>query len=345
MPLLGQESEPVLGAPAALSTENPASDRLWLEPGTRLHSRPDLHAPTVARVDAETEVDVLERQGHWIRVRYADWKGWISALDEAPPTGRVTSPAAVAGRLTLAREVLGLGPGKPATLGPFDLLTDVEDRAVLRFLDRIAHHLPEAYRDRFQLDRPATAAEAVVLFAQEDDYRVYESKVRPEAERGALGHADGQLAVLYVGRQSPEEVAAILVHELTHVLNRRNLITPPPPWLEEGMANDLAFGRIDPSGRLQLATLGGRSVVVEEHFYQPGGWLDADRTIHLSGPLGAASLLRRRWQATDPPSLRQLTGLTASTFFDPEDRQLRYDVSTFFVRYLLDSDSEELAKG
>ncbi len=329
------------------------SERHSATPGTRLYSQADLTSTILAMIDVAVELEVLARHGPWVEVRYASWKGWITTQDQPDtgPTATRSDPELAAWRLALARDILGQGSNsasQPAhKLGTFNLLTDVENRRLLHLLANIADHLPAAYSERFGIElghgNSSGSGETVILFAREEAYRAYESRVRPETDRGTLGHADQGLAVLYVGRQGPDDVAAILVHELTHVLNRRHLRKTPPPWLEEGMAHDLAFCQIDGLGRLELATLGGRSVVIEEHFYQPGGFIDFDRSIHVTGPKASWDLLRKRWRQGDTLSLELLIDLVSREFFDPDDRPLRYDTSTFFIRYLLDSGDRELA--
>ena len=354
-----EEPEPtILGAPAGLGpgTADGSGDLLAVEPGTRLRARPDARAPTVAIVDVRIDLPVLDRLEHWAQVRYGTFKGWIAeaaavhAPDAAAPSTVATGQLDhAAWRLALARQMLRPGaerkaPKLKATLGPFALATDVEDRRLLRLLSKIAGHLPEAFRDRYGLEPRSATGDTVVLFSREADYRAYEAQVRPETDRGALGHAAHGLAVLYVGRQGPEDVAAVLVHELTHVLSHR-LMPAPPPWLDEGLANDLAFCRIDGDRRLELETLGGRSVVIEKHSYRPGGWIGIDQAVYLSGPAASRNLLAERWSSGDTIRIERLAALSGAQFFDPEDRQVRYDASVFFVRYLLDGEDGELAAG
>ncbi len=348
-----EEPQPtVLGTPAGLEPQaaDGGGELLVVEAGTRLRSRPDARSQAVAIVDARIELQVLDRRQRWAQVRYGPWKGWVAE----GTAGR--APGAVGGeldhaawRLALAREMLRHGTEKEAfeaaaTLGPFALETDVRDRRLLRFLSRVAGHLPAAYRDRYGLEPRLAAGDTVVVFAHEADYRAYEAQVRPESDRGALGHAAHGLAVLYVGRQGPEDVAAVLVHELTHVLSHR-LLPAPPPWLDEGLANDLAFCRIDGDRRLELGTLGGRSVLIEQHSYRPGGWIGVDQAVYMSGPSATRTLLAERWRAGDVIRLELLAALSGAQFFDPEGRQGRYDTSAFFVRYLLDGEDGDLAPG
>ncbi len=367
-----QADEPILGAPSEIREAADGVGAVLVEAGTRLHGEPDVRSPAVAMIDVEIELAVLDRRQHWAQVRYGGWKGWVAIGTLAEDLMAADRPGQAAWRLALAREMLGLSgdavapPGRDQ-LGTFALFTDVENPRLLRFLSRIASHLPEAFRERYGLEPGraesapvkggavgapvkrgaggAPGSDAVVIFAREEDYRAYEAQVRPESDRGALGHAAHGIAVLYVGRQGPEDVAAVLVHELTHVLSHRALAAAPPSWLDEGMANDLAFCRIDGGRRLELGSLGGRSVVIEEHSYRPGGWLGVDQAVYLSGPTATRNQLRERWRSGGAIRIEALAELPAGQFFDPEDRQVRYDTSAFFVRYLLDGESGELAPG
>jgi len=267
-----------------------------------------------------------------VRVRYAEWKGWVY-VGKAPLAAAPDPALPDPNRLQRVRELLGDPP--VAKLGPFDLYTDVENRPLLRSLSAVADELPGAYRRRFGLDPGTVTREVVVIFAHDEDYRAYETTGSAVASDVELpGRASRGIAVL-VGDSARDDVAAVLVHELTHLLNHRVLATPPPPWLDEGMANDLSFCRIEDSGRLQLGSLDGRAIVIEEPVYRPGGWLDVDASVHLSGPVAALAVLAERWEAGQAPRLALLLDLLRGEFMDPADRQVRFDASTFFVRYLL----------
>ncbi len=350
-PVREDAADEILGAPSEIDPEAAGgpSDLILVEPGTRLYRRPDVRSSAVAIIDALIELPVLDRHEHWVRVHYGSWKGWVTTSGVAAERSGEGRLDHAARRLTLAREMLGPGSKQrtasaPARLGPFSLHTDVEDRRLLRFLSGISSRLPAAYRERYGLEPTVAADDAVILFSREQDYRAYEAEVRPEADRGALGHAAYGIAVLYVGRQGPDDVAAVLVHELTHLLSHR-VLAAPPPWLDEGMANDLAFCRIDGARRLELGSLGGRSVIIEKHSYRPGGWIGVDQAVYLSGPSASRDLLEERWRAGSAIRLEVLLNLSVGQFFDPEDRRGRYDASTFFIRYLLDGEDGVLASG
>lgn len=334
---------PVLGSPATITPMVEEGQLLWLDPGTRIRRSPSVESPSIAVVDVRIEVPIVERRGSWILVRYGDWKGWV-ATDATPSSTRGVPSANSPDGWQLARAYEALGKkSKPAKLGPFKLFTDVTDRKLLRFLGRIVEQLPSVYRDRYGVDPGAEAREAAVIFSRQADYRDF---ARSSNAIGSQihGHTSKGMAVVFVGRQSPDEVGAILVHELTHLLNRRVLKTKPYPWLEEGMGNDLAFCRIDDeTGQLRTGSLGGRSVVIEHPIYLVGGWSRIEREIRLKGPVASLSLLRERQRNGRTVSLDLLLDLLWDEFVDPDDLQLRYDQSAFFVRYLLDGENGRLA--
>ncbi|MEE8524897.1 MAG: SH3 domain-containing protein [Thermoanaerobaculia bacterium] len=333
------EAEGILGEAAAIDPEGDRTELVWVEPGTRIRRQPDAASPPITSVDARWQAPVLDRRGGWVQVLYGDLKGWIADPGSGPASSAApAAPATDEGRLITALELLESG-AEPLDLGSFELYTDVADRPLLRFLGDVAEGLPDAYRRRFGVDSGTGGGEAVILFSREQSYRDYATAVTAAAaDLEAPGHAGYGLAALFVGGQTAAEVAAVLVHELTHLLNRRALSPALPPWLEEGIANDLAFSRIDGSGRLHPGSLGGRSVVVEEPAYRPGGWLGSDRAVHLSGPPAILRRLAEDRRAGKNLPLELLTDLLAGEFFHPDGRQARYDLSAFFVRYLLDGD-------
>jgi hypothetical protein len=201
----------------------------------------------------------------------------------------------------------------------------------------VAEHLPKSYDRRYGLPKRREAEFAVVIFAREEAYREFEQSVGELPEVGGQGHAGSGVAALVAGQRTPPEVAALLVHELAHLLNRRTFEGDLPPWLEEGIANDLAYCKVRRDGELEPSTLGGRSFIAEV----PG---PSDRfgrrrfagTFHLEGPLASLSLLKRSVAAGETMPLPQLLDLTWREFVDPDGRELRYVQSTFLIRYLLD---------
>jgi len=332
--------DPVLGTPAALESNTP--EFLWLERGAEIRQSPEWQSAVIAIVDIRLQVPVAQERDGWLLVRYAGWKGWVHA------TGEQESPEEVAPFSTfpdqalvdMALEILGSQLDTPPTLGPFALYTDLSEKRLLTFLDKVASNLPQAYRVRYGLDPGDETLEVVVLFSREEDYRAF-TQTTTETPGLAAGHATQGIAVVAVGTQSRDEVAAVLVHELTHLLNRRVFREIELPWLEEGMGNDLAYCQIKRrSGELDLGTLGGRSVVIDRPVYLAGGQSRVDREIRLEGPVASLSLLREN---RDLLPLDWLLDLQLAEFMDPLAQRTRYDLSTFFIRYLLDSGDSELA--
>lgn len=365
-------AEEVLGSPAAFGSDGLAEERLALPAGTPLRELPDPRSAALAVLDAPSELPVVERRDGWARVRYGALRGWVPLGEaaSAPERAAPRAPAAPAGRAAdpeiLGRAVARLSAGggaPPGRLGPFALRTDLADPGLLAFLDRVAADAVRAYRERYGLDpgvgsgvepgsgRSAAAGaappggeavETVVLFTREADYRAFAEADVALAGLEEGGFAGFGLAALYLGARDREEAASLLVHELVHLLNARALGHRTPAWLEEGLANDLAYARIDPSGRLDPASLGGRSRVQRRLAGASGreGW---EVTVTTVGGLAA---LGRVVEALDRRALPPLAALTAMTWrelVEPAARELAYAESAFLVRYLLES--PELAAG
>lgn len=325
-----------LGRPATFSELPPSARLVHVAAGTRLWSRPNADARSVIRVDTEIDLPVLERVPGWVKVRYAGRIGWLPAATTVPPQqGERMDLRANAARLARARQLIG--ENRPVRrCGFLPLYTDVEDPALLSRLSEIVSALPAAYRMRYGLRPVGEPVEAVLLFRREQDFAAFS---RSETELGHLqvaGFARDGLAVVYVGEQNSEQVAHDLVHEVTHLLNRRVFGLALPPWLEEGMANDLGYCRIASSGELMLRTLGGVRQESEVGRYMRGGWLSIDKRVQERGAIASLARLRRRAAENSLDPVGELCDLTWQAFAAEQGRQERYDESTFLVRYLLD---------
>src|SRR5205085_33662 len=177
-------------------------------------------------------------------VPYGAWKGWVwlgEGGEPAPARGKSRETPADEARLARARRRLGPA-ARERPLGAHVLVTDVDDPALLESLARVAAALPATYAARY-LESAAVAADGatVVLFAHEKDYEAFESE---DAELSGLrtrGNAGGALAVLVAGGSAREDLVALLVHELTHLLNGRAFGARLPVWLEEGIAEELSY--------------------------------------------------------------------------------------------------------
>ena len=342
-----QQEPEVRGSAAAFSLQESAPGRVWLEAGTLLYARPDSDSERLARIDAPTELEVLAREGGWHRVRYLDRLGWVNPelprrgpdLD-MPPAPLVVAPPSFEDRSVerrrIAAESLGLA-GPNGTLGPYRLMTDVTDSDLLGYLARVTEGLASSYRQRFGLEPAPVDDQLVVLFQQEERYRRYESTATDLSPYGALGHAGADLAVLFVGGHDLDTVTSLLVHELTHLMNRSMLGDNPPPWLEEGMANDLAYCRVDRQGRLRLGTLGGDTTWFGDR--RRGG------SLHYTDALAALSLVVRSRARREATPVAELVALGQEEFLAAERRALHYAESTFLVRFLLEGEGGRYADG
>jgi hypothetical protein len=356
-----EEQPEVLGAPAAFG-DAVAEERVEVAAGSALRELPDLRAAVLTTVDAASELPLLERRGVWARVRYGALKGWVLTAGEAGAGGSpdlfTAGPAALPGReadpelLRRALSHLEWPAGRePGRLGPFPFYTDLADPALASFLDRVVTEVLAVYPERFGLDPGLGAAgapgwgplESIVLFRREAEYRAFTGGDVAAVGLEEGGFAGFGLTGLYAGSRSREAVAALLVHEVTHLLNTRALGPRTPPWLEEGLANDLAYARIDPSGRLRLRELGGGDRQERHQVVDGRGRRGWQVTAIFDGALGALSLLARALDRRDLPSLASLTSLAWREMVDPAMRQTAYAESAFFIRYLLES--ETLAPG
>jgi hypothetical protein len=77
-----------------------------------------------------------------------------------------------------------------------------------------------------------------------------------------------------------------LLHELAHLLSRRALGPALPPWLDEGISDDLAYSIVDGSGRLLPGTISGVRIEAVGGFEFRGGLAslkisadDVDRSV------------------------------------------------------------------
>lgn len=342
--------ERVLGSASALLIERDETGAVPLAAGAKLRKEPHRHAPVVAVVDVDVALPALETRDSWVRVRFGGRVGWAylgdppttlePSLEPPPPPAPAWPPRdeLIADEERLARAVglLEEHPG-PVEVGSFRVYTDVRGERKRQTLFNAARHLDDAYRERYGLSPVREASFAVVVFGREDSYRRFEDSIADLARLDAEGHAGSGVAALVAEKRSPQQAATLLIHELAHLLNRRTFRASLPPWLEEGIANDLAYCRLDRSGRLIPGTLGGKGFLVEvprpaDRFGRRG----SSGTFHIEGPLAALSLLQRGVAAGETVPLPELLELTWREFVVPEGRQLRYIESTFLVRYLLD---------
>lgn len=242
--------------------------------------------------------------------------------------GDEPSPAPDAARLGRAAALLEPA-GRERTLGPWRLFTDVTDRALLEHLDRVAARLPAAYRERFGLDAEARPREVLVLFAREDSYAAFSADQKDAGTSATRGHAGGGLAAALAGSDSGE-ARVVVVHELAHLLTQEAFARPAPPWIEEGLSEDLAWCRRDADGRLLFDTL---EAVTSER--KAGA-----RVVRTSaGPRATVDAFLARARSSRVPTLSALLAPGTPLFSDPATRRDAYTEAGLLVRFLLGRDA------
>lgn len=354
-PAQEEEEEPLLGRSSAsnFGTQEEPAPTIELRHGSRLRLAPDPLSPLLELVAEDDTVAVLERHEGWVRVRYGIWKGWI--LEDGRDTGPLVSGAPPDRRedlvrLERAREIMG-ARARETTLGPYVLVTDLRENQVDPRLAPLVASLAESYRQRFGLDPGPPRGEAIVIFAHERDYRQFESEdlrlagldTEGYTAEALLSEVDSEeqviatLTATFLGDRESEFHREILVHELTHMLNRRAVGPHLPPWLEEGLAEDLALSQVDASGRLVLGSWGGGADV--RHY----SWSNRASEINLTvtGSRAALQAVLFAWRTPYRPELELLSQLSWEMLVSPSSRSLLYAQSAFLTRYLLDGAGDE----
>ena len=253
-------------------------------------------------------------------------------LEGPPPLGSEPIPplplparAADPERLGAARAILGEN-ARAAQIGPYRLLTDVPDGELVERLARMLEGLEAVYVARYGVAPIGTPLETIVLFAADADYAAL---VRSEERLTGLlpaGYAARGLVALPVGNRPWADVAAVLAHEVVHLLNRRALGPALPPWLDEGLAGDLGAARFDGRGAIVPDTYGG-SVRVD--------WSAAGTAVAYAGGRAALLAARDRDLAGSGWSLAELTALPWEEFVRRDAQDLTYATSLLCVRDVL----------
>ena len=293
----------------------------------------------VVEADAFTRVLQLQSAGDWHRVSLEGQQGWL--LRPPGPPGAPPLPATVVPprplpgrppdpeRLAAVEKLLGVS-APTGSLGPYPLYSDDADSELIWFLDRVAAGVEPAFRKRYGCPPLGAAAEAVVLFGSEQRYRALQALDGQLHDLPAAGHAGYGLVALYAGTRRRDEVAATLVHEITHLLTRRSLGPALPPWIDEGIAVDLAASAIGPAGEIDPGHLGGAVEQGESRIDYFGAQASVRR---LAGALAEQALL----------PLPKLFALDWEGFVRNDRLELNYTAAGMFWRYLLEGDNGALA--
>lgn len=315
----------------------------WFLPGQSIHTAADADSATRERLVSMAWLPVLGHQGSWAEVMYDDQRGWIDTSWE-PPYRRKGARRGLLrhrhepvqssdwGDLVRARKILDLK--KPVgKLGEYELLTDVEDPALLEFLDAAAVAAEEAYFARFGRLPSGNPGRTVVLFETLEHYREYSGSAQMVSDRH-VGHARTGILALFAEGRTRENLGRTLVHEIGHLLNDRALAWNLPPWLEEGMATDLGSVWVeDPASVTQVAGASSAS-------------LSGRGSFVLQGPEARLLGLERLVKAGQLPPVSILLRLDYETFHTKSKIETyAYAHSVALVRYLLDGDGGRHAGG
>jgi hypothetical protein len=314
-------------APEAALTPTPCAAAagpatMDVKAGARLRSAPDPAARSVAVVDADVSLPVSSRCGAWTEIRWGGFRGWVLAGDVAGPSLERTPHPADPGRVARARNAMR-PLGREARLGPWRVVTDAAV-GELTGLDAVASNLADAYTARYGVPTGPDPGQTVVIFASDSRYRAF-AVADGSPVFQTKGHAGAGLAAFALG-QNPLETRVVFVHELTHLLSRNALGDGLPVWLDEGIAEDLAWCRTDTEGRLVPDTL-------DVH---QSSRRDASATsIQRSGPRVSADEWIARAHIGRVPPLAALLAPGSRFFTDPGARRDAATTSVLLVRWCL----------
>jgi hypothetical protein len=251
-------------------------------------------------------------------------------VGEPSPHGELVDAAAAA----TAAQPPELPPGFPLRpLPPFTLASDVHDARLLSAVDAAAAALPADWSARFGL--PVAPQGTLLLFARDADFRAWLAN-QGGGDQAVEGFARHGVAALAVEGRRSEEVSALMVHELSHLIVRGATGRQLPPWLEEGLAEELAISRRDGSGHSVPGSLRARTSVRATSAVSLPGRATYERTI--AGPVAALLALVRGPR----PPLAELLAMPSAEFAVASGRPERYAASAFFLRFLLDGDKGSL---
>jgi len=339
--------EPGRTAPAEQATRNlveidwsaiQAYPREWFVTGTTVHESPDPTSKILFTLDNPAPFALRERREEWARIQPAGREGWIqvnaSTVHSSPPQGSAPIPVTAIGgrapdeqRLTRALDVLG-ADYRHLRLGPYDLFTDLpEGTPLLPYLDRAAHRHEEGYGKRYGLPLQGQPEAAVVLFTKASDYRSFQADEERLSGLRASGHAGYGIVALFAEGSSQEELLGTLLHELSHLANRRAVGPALPPWLDEGLAEDFAGLTVGPDGSVREGTWRGQRSSSVGSLRWTGTIVDLKR------------IEDRRAQGT-LMSLPELLNLPWEAFVRVREPRLRYAHSALWIRFLLRPEGE-----
>ena len=244
-----------------------------------------------------------------------------------PPLGRQPAPVlplpsrpASAAQLQAVEALLGNDAVETA-IGPYAFLHAASLQPPVERWAALTATLDGAFAERFGVVPIGEPEETVALFADEKSYRELQNADRRLAGLDASGLASGGLAALYADGRSRQDLESTLVHELGHFLVRRALGPALPPWLDEGLAEDLAQTPFDGEELL----FGTSRVDVERE----------GSGIVVRGALASLDEVDRAAREGRLPPLESLVALEWKPFVGA-GAELYYGEALWWVRFLLD---------
>lgn len=244
------------------------------------------------------------------------------------PVGPLPARPADPVRRARAAELLGAA-ARESTLGPYFFLGDFDPPE--RWA-AIAAALDAKYAERSGLAPLGAPAETVVAISDPERYRALQRLEPQLAGIDAGGHAIAGLAVVRVELDRPDLTEARLVHELTHLVNRRAIGPALPPWLEEGLAEDLAQTPWDPAvGSFRAGDL--RGAVRRQGL-----------RVEIAGALAGLDLLVETLTRGEMPALGELVAMDWDGFVGERGAE-HYAQALAWIRFLLGDGEPGLAAG
>jgi len=200
------------------------------------------------------------------------------------------------------------GGGREGTCGAYPRLGDATDPLLLESCDHLAAELDDTYVERLGVTPLGEPVETILLFAERVDYESFARQQGMNAS-GYAAHSSPSrgYTAIWADASRPEDFAKTLVHELTHLVNRRALGGNLPRWLSEGLADALG----------DTAT--------------PAGIQPLQKFV---GVEGQAKRLRLGYETGGVQSVDRLVVLGPEEF-DSSPNSYDYEQSTLLVRYLL----------
>lgn len=335
------------------TTPTPQPEHVFVGGGAVLRSAPDPGARELGRTRTILAFEILARQGPWIEVAYLpgaaeETTAWIDLaapreqrpiLGEAPiPPAPLPGKTADERLLALARSLLR--EPKEGRLGPYSLFHDLSDETVLGRLDHLAAAIEAAYAGRYGRAPTGRPAETVVIFERLASYRELQEQEAKLVGLRSSAHTARGLVALAVEGASTSGLELTLLHELGHLLNRRAVGPALPPWLEEGLAEELSLlGQV---GRPVAVAADPDAALAASLAYLQRFRHQTESSVVYEGPLAGLDVLLSALRAGGLPRLEEWLRLDWEEFVRG-DAALNYALAGWFVHYLLEGESRSMA--